>query len=151
MNQAKDAREQLLSKLPEKVIRDGQVCEVREEVAKKLGMGSAVRNTSAPAANRAQHLVSMLKEGRESVAPVAKLQVKVEGGERVVFEMEHSQTIGDLEDALITWCNEHGVPIADTNQIVLRTAFPPQGYPDRWRTLEDAGLIPTASLFVGAR
>lgn len=151
LGQARDVREQMLAKLPEKVIRDGQVCDVREEVAKKLGMGSAVRNTSAPPASRDQHLVSLLKESRERNAPVAKLQVKVEGSERIVFEMEHSQTIGDLEDAVVDWCNIHNMPIAPSSQILLRTAFPPQGYPDRSRSLMDAGLTPTASLFVGVR
>lgn len=149
IGQAKGAKEQLLAKLPEKVIRQGQVCDVRDDVAKKLGIGSAARNSSAPAANRCQQIVSLLKEGRQSTSPVARLQVKVEGGERIIFEMEHVQTVGDLEDAVVAWCSEHNVPIAASSQIVLRTAFPPQAYCDRSKTLADVGLIPTASLFVG--
>lgn len=114
------------------------------------------RNTSAPAQGRRSGAdVSMLLVGgRDPAAPFARLQVKLaESCQRVVLHMEPEQTVGALEDALARWRAElgdgqpggcGGPPRS------LRTAFPPQVYTDRGQTLRDAGLFPTATLFVSA-
>jgi len=146
------AAEGFLARLPEKVVRDGRICEVRGPIARQMAGNSSTRDESAPVGERdAGEEVSLLLVGREASAQAARLQVKVEGGERVVFHMETSHCIGDLEDALAKWRASHSLPDAGTGgrRFELRTAFPRKAYSDRSQTLEEAGLVPSATLFVG--
>ncbi|CAK0909581.1 unnamed protein product, partial [Prorocentrum cordatum] len=94
--------------------------------------------------------VQLLAEGRDPALPAARVQVKLRGGVRVVFCMEASATIGELEDALARWCADRGLEPPLGERQVLRGAFPPTGYADRSQTLAGAGLTPTATLFVAA-
>lgn len=109
------------------------------------------RNTSAPAQSRGRADVSLLEDGRDPAVPFARLQVKLESHERLVIHMEPEQCIGALEDALERWRAEHGGTHSGGSGVPrsLRTAFPPQTYTDRGQTLREAGLMPTATLFVG--
>ncbi|CAE8596902.1 unnamed protein product, partial [Polarella glacialis] len=78
----KSPGERLLSKLPERVIRGGRVCEVRGAIAQRLGVtpgvsSAALRSTSAPASRGLRSAfteVSLLEAAREASAPVARLQ-----------------------------------------------------------------------------
>merc|ERR1712094_121725 len=94
--------------------------------------------------------LALLDAGRDSLAPIARLQVKLEGGQRVCLSMEPHATLGNLSDALARWRADNCVPLGGANgkQPVLRTAFPPRAYTDLSQTLQDAGLSPTATLFV---
>jgi len=195
---AKSVGERFLAKLPERVVRNGQICDVRSAVSKRLGGDAAARVASEPALRasaaasnaavlegrdaaglcRTPDVVSLLDEevheenedklvrAADAAAPAtssastghrreklfARLQVKLESGQRVMLHMEARHTIGDLEEALDRWRNDHGVarclPPAGQRH-ALRTAFPPQSYTDRSRTLEAAGLLPNANLFMG--
>jgi hypothetical protein len=135
-----------LARLPEKVVRDGRICAVG-------GRGSASsQGASAPVGDRqASEEVSLLFDDRDLSDPTVRLQVKMEGEERVVLHMEPSQVIGDLEDALVSWRAGRGIAISEEHgrRWQLRTAFPRKVYSDRAQTLEEAGLTPSASLFVG--
>jgi len=146
------------AKPPEKVLRGGNICEVRDGIGVAesppfLGGGASVgnagnRHSSAPVcrmATAAQE-VSLLEPGRDPSAPMARLQVKLEGGGRLVLCMEATQTIGALEDALEAWQGGDG----PKKRRPLRTAFPPRTYTDRSQTLEEAGLMPSATLFASA-
>lgn len=154
----RSAGERFLSKLPERVLRGGQLCDVRGPVAAKLGLAAgptaaaggqahavALGNVGAGAED-----VSLLDAGRVADAPIAKLQVKLEGGQRVCLTMEPHATIGSLWEALARWRSDHGVPRVDAGgrQCSLRTAFPPRSYDDRGQSLAEAGLTPSATLFV---
>lgn len=111
------------------------------------------RNVSAPAQGRSRPDVSTLEEGRDPAAPFARLQVKLETCQRVVLHMEPGQTVGELEDALAIWRAAQGDGRPGGKAAPprsLRTAFPPQTFAERSQTLRDAGLIPTATLFIGA-
>eukprot|EP00747_Dinoflagellata_sp_TGD_P165599 gnl/TRDRNA2_/TRDRNA2_187091_c0_seq1.p1 gnl/TRDRNA2_/TRDRNA2_187091_c0~~gnl/TRDRNA2_/TRDRNA2_187091_c0_seq1.p1 ORF type:complete len:560 (+),score=119.67 gnl/TRDRNA2_/TRDRNA2_187091_c0_seq1:127-1680(+) len=108
-----------------------------------------------PAAARGhEEVVSLLAVGRPAAASSARVQVKVADGQRICFLMEPSQTIGDLEDAIARWQKEHGVACDSAfygqRCSQLRTAFPPRAYVDRCQTLADAGLTPSATLFVSS-
>jgi len=137
-------------KAPDRVGRDGQICEVHSPPQQKLRGGNAgARGISAPTLNRASNSeVSLLDEGRDPTSASARLQVKLDGGLRVVLCMEPHHTVGHLEDALEKWCIEHGS--AGLNGSHLRTPFPPKTFSDREQTLLDAGLTPSATLFVAA-
>lgn len=110
------------------------------------------RGVSAPVRQRAAlSEISLLEEGRDAEAPIVRLQLKLHGGERVLFLMEPSQTVGRLEDALEAWHEEHGGSLLPEGiRGHLRSAFPPRAYTDRSQTVADAGLAPSATLFVGA-
>lgn len=89
----------------------------------------------------------MLQPDRPASAPTARLQVKLEGGQKVLLKMEFGDTVGDLWRALSEWRSKNRVARARPG-CVLRTAFPPKAYTDRTETLEAAGLTPSATLFV---
>lgn len=146
------AGERLVAKLPERVIRQGRVCEVRNAIAEKLGICSGTsRSSSEPPKKTSDSSgeVSLLRSGREASNGVARLQVKLEGGQKVLLKMEPTATIGSLWEALAKWRRENGVPRAEPS-CVLRTAFPPRSYVNMDETLEAAGLTPSATLFVSA-
>lgn len=152
------------TRLPEKVVRDGRICEVGgpqlrqldTEAAEALrqhfaAVGSSSRGMSAPVGDRGGEEICLLLADREDSAPAARLQVKLECGERVVLHMEPFQCIGELEDALAHWRAQRGL-LDDgdhSRRFQLRTAFPRKVYSTRSQTLEEAGLTPSASLFVG--
>lgn len=139
--------ERFLAKLPKTVIRNGKITEVRAPIAQQLGRGSAgARGVSAPApapaADRQQSEVSLLDATRDAAAPCARLQVKLESGQRVVLVMEPAHSVGALEDALDRWREGHGMAsvAASGKCCSLRTAFPPKTYTDKAQSLQDAGL-----------
>jgi len=134
-----------LGRLPDKIVRDGRICDIHGPVGQQL-KGGAVAGTSAP---DAENEVIMLLPGREPSAATARLQVKLIGGERVVFHMEPSHTIGDLEEALLHWMANSGMAESGEAHLQLRTAFPRKVYSERSQTLAEAGLVPSAALFVG--
>lgn len=139
------ASERFVAKLPERVMRKGQVCQVRSAIAQRLSVSDG-RSASAPPPGNQE--VSLLALGRPADAPVARLQVKLEGGQKVLLKTEFHTTLGDLWEALADWRSKNRVGRARTG-CVLRTAFPPKSYTDRSQTLQDAGLTPSATLFVG--
>jgi len=153
------AGERLLAKLPERVVKDGRVCEVRGPIAQKLGAVAGVdghlgsRRASAPpplSKGDSGGEISLLDTCREPTAPTARLQVKLEGGQKIVLCMEPHATIGALWDALAQWRADNGVARAGAGgkQCCLRTAFPSRVFTDFGQSLEAAGLTPSATLFV---
>jgi len=109
-SEAKSAAERLLAKMPERVLRNGHVCEVRGPLAAKLGVATAAASSSAPATgHKAGDEMLLLDAGRDEASPIARLQVKLEGGQRVTLCMEPTATIGALWAALERWRAEHGV------------------------------------------
>lgn len=150
--------ERLVAKLPDKVIRKGRVIDVRGPIAEKLGIGmpqgAAVRGASEDRAAKGDEAVSLLEVGRDAGNPMARLQVKLEGGQRVLLLMEPHATIGDLWDALARWRASHQIARFgfDGKRCSLRSAFPPRSwaFDERSESLGAAGLVPGAALFVHA-
>lgn len=146
----RSAGERFVAKLPERVIREGRVCDIRAAVAKQIGAPSAISAGGSSSSSGKSDEVSLLDPGRESSAPFARLQVKLEAGQRVLFFLEPHATVGALWHALIKWQTTHGIARsgADGRPCSLRSAFPPRAYTDLGLTLEAAGLTPSATLFV---
>merc|ERR1711862_560217 len=94
--------------------------------------------------------VFLLHADRDPTSPAARLQVKMESGERIVLHMEATHSIGDLEDALDRWRSDNGLSglRADGLHFQLRTAFPPKVHSERSQMLQEACLVPSATLFV---
>ena len=152
--------EHFLAKLPDRVLRNGRLCDIRGPIAEKLGLdakaggasSSRARGASVPVAAAAQNEINLLESGRDGAAPSARLQVKLESGHRVTLLMEPRAAVGAIWDALEAWRSRSGVPglPASGKRVTLRSAFPPRSYHDRAETLQDAGLVPSATLFVSA-
>jgi len=153
--------ERIVAKLPERIIKGGRVCEVRSAVAQQVGLqrgpspgpGKEPRESSLPpgAAAAPDSEVCLLDGNRDpNERPVARLRVALESSQRVHLCMEPLATIGDLMEALNKWRSGHKLQALDWSTSTLRTAFPPQSYQDRAQTLQAAGLVPNANLFVSA-
>lgn len=127
--------------------------EQEQQEQQRLRAGNAEhRGASAPAAGatyRASHEeVSLIEKDRDPAMPVARLLVKLEGGQRVILLMEPEQTIGALRKGLEQWITEQGgTGCAGNDVLSLRSAFPPKTYEDNSETLVQAGLTPNATLF----
>ncbi|CAK9060094.1 unnamed protein product [Durusdinium trenchii] len=125
----RSASERFVAQLPERVLRKGQVCQVRSAIAQRLGVDAGPRSASAPPPSGHQE-VALLAIGRPADAPAARLQVKLESGQKVLLKMEFDATIGDLWEALADWRSKQKVGRTRPGA-VLRTAFPPKSYTDR--------------------
>jgi hypothetical protein len=152
---SRSAGDRLLAKLPEHVIKGGRVCNVRSTIAKQLGAASSPGSKSGADASRVvgtgaqkSDEVVLLDADRDAAAPYAKLQVKLEGGQRVFLSMEPQATVGAICEALMQWQTAHGIVGNLGRSCTLRSAFPPRIYSDHALTLEAAGLTPSATLFV---
>jgi len=116
--------------------------------APKQDAGDRPRTGSTPPAPVLAHEVSLLRTERAPDQPIAKLQVRLHG-HRLIFSVETVQTIGELEDAIVKWCEENAVELnaAGSRKLLLRAAFPPREFAKREETVESAGLAPSATLF----
>jgi len=114
--------------------------------------GSCPRRTvSFPDDSNGKKELSLLEPGRDPALPMARLQIKLEGCQRLILSMEPSHTVGDLHDALGRVLEEEGMRLGDKQRLLLRTAFPPCSYMDRAQTLQGVGLVPTATLFAAVQ
>lgn len=157
--------ERLVDKLPERVLRGGKVCEVKGPLAERLGVdlqkgvgsaaAAAAGSIAAGGGGRRASLIdelSLVGPGCDAEAPVVRLQVKLDGGQKLVIRAENHTTVGVVWDAVAKWGKEHGMLLVDGKGMprALRTAFPPRTYTDKAETLQAAGLVPSATLFVAA-
>jgi len=141
---ARDGRENFLAKLPEKVIREGRICEIRDAVAK---VGVSRHSSNKVDGDRAE--VSLLEPHRDADAPSTRIQVKLPHGDRPVFKMEYHQTLGDLKRAVARWCDHYKIKLG-SGDIELRSAAPPRALVDMRESLAEAGLTPSGTLYVTA-
>ena len=175
-------RTQYLSKLPEAVIRNGKVVNVRAEVAALMGKGDGAKvvadgagaggsgsGSGSGTSARSGAWRSGGDEGRDRsggsvviptplsrVPPadrksVATLNVRGEdGAERYVLVLSPTDTVGDLRRYL----DEHRSRTKAAHRAgayEIRSAFPARAYEHAAETLADAGLVPSAALFLKAK
>ncbi|KAG1676817.1 hypothetical protein FOA52_010326 [Chlamydomonas sp. UWO 241] len=157
-------KESFLGKLPEKVIRNGKVIEVRGAVgaamsskgAEAKGTDNAAQLVSTPAdalLNTMQrgHLGPALPPGRPSSdgasADIATLQVKTDT-QTFILKLKYDDTIGALRRCIDA--HRGGASQPPGKQYEVRSAFPARAYADESETLRAAGLMPNATLFLRA-
>lgn len=161
------SRERFLGRLPQAVIKNGKVIEIKSEIGKMLdgglpggGGGPAkpdVVSTPVDAllsTMQRNHVGPSLpppsREGAPAApAEVATLQVKNEDGQQTfILKLKYDDNIGSLR-ACIDTHRAKLKPPADKGY-EIRSAFPARTYTDAAETLRAAGLIPNATLFLRA-
>lgn len=86
-----------------------------------------------------------VEESDEEEVEKTVIQIKREDGmQTYVLKLPYWATIQDVKNALDT----HRQGKEKSDKYVLRSAFPPQIYNDNHQTLEEAGLVPNATLFM---
>ncbi|KFZ57162.1 UBX domain-containing protein 11, partial [Antrostomus carolinensis] len=90
--------------------------------------------------------VKTAEEAEASAADVCTLRIKSESGEQTyVLKMLFTETIGDLRQHLA--CARGG----DSDSYEIISTFPQRVYTDNTRSLQECGLIPSASLLLRRR
>ncbi|KXZ46755.1 hypothetical protein GPECTOR_41g720 [Gonium pectorale] len=165
------SREKFLSRLPQAVIKNGKVIEVRGDIARMLGgPGSASRGGDGEGGAKAEvalvstpvdALLSTLqrnhvgpslpppsREGQPPATEVTTLQVKsVDGKQTYIMKMKYDDTVAALRACI----NAHHAKSGHSGLTYeIRSAFPARAYTDEGETLRQAGLVPNATLFLRA-
>lgn len=135
--------ERFLNKLPSNVIRDGKILDIRSSIGELIGKGSSKNNNNnIEVAETA--VVKQIQTGEGSggdQGPVATLRVKLDGGSKtLIVKLRYTDTIQDVR----TFVDKQ----KHNQRYEIRTTFPNRVYDVRSETLEDAGLVPSATLHI---
>ncbi|KAL5253431.1 hypothetical protein ACHWQZ_G013274 [Mnemiopsis leidyi] len=132
----KPSVERFLNKLPANVIRDGKIIDIRESIGVLVGNSTGATNVEV--AETA--VVKKIQAGEGTSGKVSTLRVKLNGGSKtLIVKLQYSDTVSDLRDFI----DQH-----KTGAYEIRTTFPNKIYRDFSESLEEAGLIPSATLHV---
>ncbi|UPQ99722.1 UBX domain-containing protein [Chloropicon primus] len=149
--------ESFLEKVPKTVIQNGKIVQMREEIGSLVHLEEKVvpeKTAIHSLFTQKLNMAALAKldedlseeeedEGREE--PKTVIQIKREDGmQTYVLKLPYWATIRDVRKAL----NSHRQDKGGKDKYVLRSAFPPQIYNDERKTLEEAGLVPNATLFM---
>jgi len=132
----KPSLERFLNKLPPNVIRDGKIIDIRESVSAMVGSTSTP--TKVEVAETA--VVKQIQAGEGTSGPVATLRVKLDGGTKtLIVKLQYTDTIGDLREFI----KKHKSGLYE-----IRTTFPNKIFSRLSESLEEAGLVPSATLHI---
>ncbi|XP_038614079.1 UBX domain-containing protein 11 [Tachyglossus aculeatus] len=135
--------EQFLERLPGRVIRSGQVIDVRDPIRKTLQGGGGPGVDIMVETPAGKERTSGPQVQQPSAPATTNLRVKSETGERTyVLTMLSTETIGDLRRYLAR--ARDGDPAA----FDILSAFPARAFDDDTRTLAECGLVPNAKLLL---
>ncbi|KAG2427986.1 hypothetical protein HXX76_011972 [Chlamydomonas incerta] len=160
-----ESRDKFLSRLPQAVIKNGKVIEIRSDIGKMMGgpgSGSGHEGSKGDVAlvsTPVDALLSTMQRNhvgpslpppsRDGVPPateVTTLQVKsMDGKQTFILKFRYDDTIGAVRTAL----NAHHAKSGHAGTAYeIRSAFPARAYADEAETLRAAGLIPNGTLFL---
>ncbi|KAG2488049.1 hypothetical protein HYH03_013354 [Edaphochlamys debaryana] len=160
-----ESRDKFLSRLPQAVIKNGKVIEIRGDVSRMLGGGHGAADGGHKADNvsliatpvdallstiQRNHVgPSLPPPSREGLVPateVSTLQVKsMDGKQTYILKLKYDDTIGALRACI----NAHLAKAGQAgSKYEIRSAFPATAYADEKLTLRKAGLVPNATLFL---
>ncbi|XP_071956225.1 UBX domain-containing protein 11-like isoform X2 [Antedon mediterranea] len=150
------SKDQFLNKLPQSVVRNGKVIDVRSSIGNQLSstnskahitvIDTPIVKSIKERVNR--HPSANAKTTRSSTRPlsarnVATLRVKSEAGnETYVLKLGYGDTIGDVRK----YIDEHR-SMGNIEYEIL-TTFPRRTYSDPLATLEQCGLTPNATVIL---
>ena len=156
--------EGFLDRIPKTVIQNGKIVQMREDIAGLVGAANPgkpektnIHSLFTQKLNMAelsrQYLVESDEEEdggpaeEQEEAPRTVIQIKREDGmQTYVLKLPPWATIRDVRRALDSHRRDEGGRCDP--EYALRSAFPPQIYSDETQTLEQAGLVPNATLFM---
>ena len=151
--ESEPSTESFLGRVPKTVIQNGKIVQMRDELDSLIHLEmekpverTAIHSLFTQKLNMAElRKLEELEESEEEDVLKAVLQIKREDGmQTYVLKLPYWATIGDLRSAL----DAHRQDKDGGHNYVLRSAFPPQTYSDEGQTLEEAGLVPNATLFM---
>lgn len=131
----------LFRKLPERVIKNGSVVNVREDI-RKMVSGSSQSDAGGVQVECVVEDVAMQEQDGDSDERKATLRVKMPSGDRVLeLKLSYGSTILEMR-----MCIEKHLKTGIRYKV--RSSFPAKEYTDDSATLEEAGLTPNALLFL---
>ena len=130
--------DRFLNKLPANVIRDGKIIDIRSSVGAIIGATNTENTASVEVAETA--VVKQIQAGESTAGPISTLRVKLDGGTKtLIVKLRYSDTIADIR----TFVDQHKKGMYE-----IRTTFPNQTYETLSESVEEAGLVPSATLHI---
>lgn len=157
----KMTREEFLSRLPPTAIKDGQIIDIRDSIAKHLGGGggggkdnNSSTDSPKPISSGEDGIIILPSQALSDIQndcvkkdeQITTLRIKSgDGKQTLMLKLYYSNTIGDIRDALDKYRLDNTVPYD------LRTAYPNKAYTDNKMTVKEADLVPNAKMFIKNR
>lgn len=130
--------ETLFRRLPERVVKNGNVIDVKADIQRMLGAASQ----EAAGGGGGVRVEKVETGGEGGGVQRAELRIKCVGGERVLeLLLPFTTTIADLHQHI----RKH---LGSVKRFKIRSSFPAKEYGDDSVTLEETGLTPNALLFL---
>jgi len=135
-------KEEFLNQLPEKVISQGKIIPVREEIAKKMGVLSDPQNALSGIIEIETEIVKQEKKGKiYDSSEITSIKIRSEKGKHTILvKLLCSDKITELYKYADKYSENKG-------KYVLRRNFPQEEFPkSEAKTLKELGLFPSAAL-----
>lgn len=147
--QRQQSMEQFLSRLPQSVIKEGKIIDVRSGVASviKGGAGhSDVKVLDTPALQDIKTRSASGPRPQSGSPQVTTLRIKSESGEMTyILKMKFTDCIADVRSHIDAARPENAPPYD------IKTSFPNKVYDDPTASLQECGLVPNATLHLLAK
>lgn len=141
--------DQFLSRLPQSVIKEGKIIDVRSGLANviKGGTGhSDVKVLETPALQDIKSRSTDSSRPQSARTQVSTLRIKSETGEvTYILKMKFTDTIGAVRGHI------DAARPKDAPPYTIKTSFPNQVYDNPNLTLQECGLVPNATLHLLAK
>lgn len=145
--QRQQSVDQFLSRLPQSVIKEGKIIDVRSGVANVIKGVSGHSDIKVLETPVLQDIKSRSEKSSDSSRPqsgkaqVTTLRIKSETGEvTYILKMKFTDTVGDVRRHIDAERSSDALPYA------IKTSFPNQVYDNPSLTLQECGLVPNATL-----
>ena len=129
-----------LNRLPNQIMRNGEICNVKDDIATKLGrdLSSNKQNSKVVAKSR---VIELPTRASTSTGNIAEVLIKWHDKRTFLAKMEETDTIGDLKSELMK-CKDF---ITTDDAFQFRSAYPPRILKDSM-TLKEADLVPNGTV-----
>lgn len=142
--QRQQSVDQFLSRLPQSVIKEGKIIDVRSGVAnviKGVSGHSDIKVLETPVLQDIKSRSSDSSRPQSGKTKVTTLRIKSETGEvTYILKMKFTDTVGDVRRHIDAERSSDALPYA------IKTSFPNQVYDNPSLTLQECGLVPNAIL-----
>ncbi|KAK2550263.1 UBX domain-containing protein 11 [Acropora cervicornis] len=142
--QRQQSVDQFLSRLPQSVIKEGKIIDVRSGVAnviKGVSGHSDIKVLETPVLQDIKSRSSDSSRPQSGKTQVTTLRIKSETGEvTYILKMKFTDTVGDVRRHIDAERSSDALPYA------IKTSFPNQVYDNPSLTLQECGLVPNATL-----